>query len=91
MIRKWIMNVFPHQVKDYLYKMRKRYSHVSFTISNPQTFDGSAAIEVMEACKMVGIYGSILDLQKFVDEDQPDWIERNSKKYWVIPETLFTV
>ena len=84
-MRRWLMNRFPYEVKETLYRLRTRFPHASFTISNPQAFEGSFAIETIEACKMVGVYVFIVDMDKFIKEDNPYWVEENSEIHWAIP------
>jgi len=79
------MNCFPYEIKEILYRLRNRFPHASFTVSNPQAFEGSFAIETIEACKMVGIYVSIPDWNMFLKEDNPYWVEENSEIHWAIP------
>lgn len=79
-MRKWLMGCFPYEMKDYIHNMRNRYSHVSFTGLNLQTFEDNAQIELIEACKMVGICGTISDLQNFVDKDYPNRTNKNPKR-----------
>lgn len=84
-MRKWLMNRFPYEVKETLLRLRKRFPHASFTVSNPQTFEGSYPIEIIEACKLVGVYVTIPDMGKFIKEDKPYWVEKGSKILWAIP------